>query len=219
VTVRTSQATDKIDIAIREVQRRVPFIKKTAEAEVGSHYKYKYAPHEDVWEAVKDACQELGVTVVQGGREGANGTQWLVTRATCGSEYIEHDIRIEASKAGSQAMGAAWSYARRIGLLSLFGIVATGDDVDGVEAKGGRVAEPRQTKAARPAGRPKDVHLAVEQAREKLRRAETLADVQSVADSLNYVEEGTGATRTWVPKDVSATLRDEIAAKRKEFGG
>lgn len=217
--MRTSDQTDKLDVAVLEIQRRHPFVKKTAEAEVGSHYKYKYAPHDDVWGQIRGSCHELGIVVKQGGREGANGTQWLDTLVSCAGQWVSHSIRIEATKAGSQAMGAAWAYARRIGLLSVFGIVATGDDVDGVEAKAGKVAEPRQDKKARPAAYPKDPHKSAEEARDKLRRAETLTDVQSVANSLNYVDEATGATRTWVPKELSATLRDEIAAKKRELGG
>lgn len=215
--MRTSAQTDIIDAAVFEIQHRHPTVKKEKEAEVGSHYKYKYATHEQVADLIRETCKELGVLVIQGGREGTGGTQWLVTRISKEGQFIEHDIRLEVAKAGSQAMGAAWSYNRRLGLLSVFGIVPIGDDTDGVVATSGKVAEPRQTKAARPASYPKDPHKALEEARAKLRIAETIADVDTVAKSLNYFDEAKGVERTWVPKELGQAIRDEIQAKKREL--
>jgi hypothetical protein len=216
--MRTSANTDLIDAAIFEIQHRHPTITKAKEAEVGSHYKYKYATHEQVADEIRASCKELGIVIYQGGREGANGTQWLVTRVSCKGQFVEHDIRLEVAKAGSQAMGAAWSYNRRLGLMSVFGIVPIGEDTDAVDqGKTGKVAEPRQTKAARPASYPKDPHRALEEAREKLRVAETLADVESVAKSLNYFDDVKQAERTWVPKEFGQAIRDEIQSKKREL--
>jgi hypothetical protein len=216
--MRFSSSTDLIDAAILEIQHRHPTITKEKEAEVGTHYKYKYATHEQVAEEIRASCKELGVVVYQGGREGANGTQWLVTRVSCNGQFVEHDIRLEVAKAGSQAMGAAWSYNRRLGLMSAFNMIPIGEDTDAVEqGKTGKVAEPRQTRASRPVSYPKDPHKALEDARAKLRIAETLADVEVVAKSLNYFDDVKQAERTWVPKEFGQAIRDEIQSKKREL--
>jgi len=216
LTMRTSTNTEFIDAAIFEIQHRHPTITKEKEAEVGSHYKYKYATHEQVADAIRASCKELGIVVYQGGREGANGTQWLVTRVSCKGQFVEHDIRLEVAKAGSQAMGAAWSYNRRLGLMSAFGIVPIGEDTDAVEhGKTGKVAEPRQTKAARPGSYPKDPHKALEDARAKLAVAQTPADVDAIGKSLNYFDEEKQIERTWVPKEFVSAIRAEVAEKKR----
>lgn len=209
--MRTSEKTDKISTAIQAVQQAVPFVEKTKEADQGS-YKVKYAPHELVWDRLKGACKENGLVVFQGGREGAGGSTWLVTRITHAEtgQYVEADTPVVSAKAGMQGLGAVWSYGRRIGLLAILGIVPKGEDTDAADDHAGRSAKPpRVERAARPAGVPPDAAAIVERVLKDLPGLTTKAAIDEAAKELKGI----------VPPELNQRVRESFAAARERLSG
>lgn len=217
--MRFSEHRGEIARAIMAVQDAVPTVKKTKLVEAGQ-YTYKYVPHELAWAGpiandnagdneqpttLQKTCKRLNLSISQGGREGAGGTQWLVTSITHveSGQWLESDVRVESAKAGFQAMGAAWSYARRIALLAALGIVAEADDTDAQNELTGRAAKPRQTPAARPPGVTDD-RQAAEAALIDLPKLTTKAQIDELGESL----------KGKVPKDMTDRVRKAFAEAR-----
>jgi hypothetical protein len=210
--VRHSETIAKISAAILAVQVAVPKVTKTKEVGIDgarAQYKFKYPPHEEVWDAVRGKLAEHGIVVIQGGVEGHAGTQWLETMLVHGSgEWIAGVIRVENAQAGMQKLGAAWSYARRIGLLALLGVVPEGEDTDAAHEMQGREAKmPRVSKAARPAGVEQD---------DRGKTEEVLAQLDALT-TLVQVDEASKELRGLVPKDLEQAVRDRFRAARQRI--
>lgn len=158
--MRHSEKTDLIDTAIEAIQHLVPFADKTTEVKMeGRAYeiKFKYPPHEEVWELVKGHCKDHRILVTYSAREGDGGARWMVTRLTHvpSGQWKDTEIPLEQAKPGIQNLGASLTYCRRQGLLCAFGIVAKGEDKDAVDEMAGREAKPtRMAKEARSAATP-----------------------------------------------------------------
>ena len=209
--MRHSEKTDQLDAAILEVQRAVPTVKKTADGAEYQGKRTKYAPHEQVWELAREELWKHALNVTQGGREGGGGTQWLVTRVVhiTSGQWSEHDIRVESAQAGMQKLGAAWSYARRIGLLSALGIVPEGDDTDAAHEMQGRAAKPpRVERAARPAGSPEDAERVAEEVLRDLPVLPTRVGIEEAAARINEV-------RAALTKPTNERLRAAFKAARE----
>jgi hypothetical protein len=197
--MRTSTDIDKISTAIAAIQAAVPFVDKAATADQGS-YTVKYAPHDLVWEKVRGHCAENNVAVIQVGREGAGASKWLVTRLvhTPSGQWIEGDVPVESAKAGMQGLGAVWSYARRIGLLAILGVVPKGEDSDAGDDHAGRSAKPpRVERSARPAGVPEDALALVEK---------VLADLPRLTTE-TQIDEASRVVTGIVPKEMTGRVR------------
>lgn len=191
--MRTSTEIDKIATAALAIQTACPFVDKTASALIqgqSSGYDYKYAPHDMVWGVIHSHCAANGVFVSQGGDRGEANSKWLVTRIVhaASGQWIETDVPLETAKAGMQALGAVWSYARRIGLLGIFGIVAKGEDSDAGDDHGpGRGAKPpRIEPSARPVG-VNDAVATVERVLQDLPRLNTLADIDEASKIVKHI--------------------------------
>jgi hypothetical protein len=152
--------------AIAQVQAELPTVRKDASVRIegqGSRTEH-FARHEDIWTALQPIASKHGLSVVQDGEAGTNGSQWLVTRITWHGngeqqeEWKEGRVLVASPRPGFRDFGAYWSYVRRIALLASFGIVASGEDPDQGEAD--RTIKdakpPRADKAARPQGAPLD---------------------------------------------------------------
>lgn len=202
--MRHSEQFSNISKAIAKVQRKVRTVEKTKGVDAGQ-IKYKYAPLDEVWLLVLPELEANELTVIQGGREGAGGTQWLTTLISHSSgEWIEGDNRVESSRAGMQGLSAAWSYSRRIALLGMLGIVPAGEDTDSADEMKGRAAKPpRQTAAARPVGVTDDRQL-VEQ---------TLLELDNYTTE-KQVDEAAQAIRDVIPADMVKRVRERFGATR-----
>lgn len=207
--MRTSAEIDKIATAIAAVQQACPFVDKTNEADIGKDFKYKFAPHDLVAAKLYPLCTQHGIAIMQGGREGAGASHWLVTRLVhnASGQWVEGDVKVEPGKSGMTALGAVWSYARRIGLMGLLGVVAKGEDSDAGDDHAGRTAAPRVSKAARPAGTSPDSAKGWEDA------LVALGDLRTM-DAVDELSGETKAKYGLPPKDMHGRVQKGFADAR-----
>lgn len=216
--MQTSEKTGHVQRAIRRVQAALPLIAKTARVQIDARVE-KHAPHDEIWERLQPICHEHGLTVTQAGKAGANGSQWVTTRITWtnddGTEeqWIEGDMLVASPRPGFRDFGAFWSYARRISLLGIFGIVAGGDEPDQHEADKIREAKPpRADKAARPAGAPRDATAEAERVLKELAELPPNA----TADQVNALSKQLSGL-TFGP-ELADRIASRFSAKRKALG-
>jgi hypothetical protein len=158
--MRTSTRTKNVMAAIRQVQASMPLVEKSETVKIeggGSSRVEKFAPLDEIWKRLQPLCNSHGLTVVQLPGIGATGGGIITTRIewtdeSSESEFIEGDIPVSPPKPGFRDFGAFYSYARRIALLSSFGIVPCGEDPDHheVEQQIKNTAPPRANRGARP---------------------------------------------------------------------
>lgn len=113
--------------ALAAAQGEFPEIKRTKSA-----HKNKYAPYEDIVDAVRPVLSKHGLMfthVMEGGR--------LVTRLIHleTEQAIASDVEITTSSADAQQFGSVLTYMKRYLLTGLLGI-ATEEDDDGNRARG-----------------------------------------------------------------------------------
>jgi hypothetical protein len=216
--MQTSEKTGRVQRAIRRVQTALPLIAKTVKVQIDARVE-KHAPHDEIWEQLQPLCDEHGLTVTQGGKPGPNGSQWITTRITWtnddGTEeqWIEGEMLVASPRPGFRDFGAFWSYARRISLLALFGIVAGGDEPDQHEAEKMREARPpRADRAARPAGAPRDGAAEAERVLKELSELPPNA----TADQVNALSRQLNGL-TFKP-ELTDRISAQFAAKRKALG-
>lgn len=137
-------------------------------------FKSKYADLASAWRAVSKALADNGLAVSS---EVVPEGEWIVctTRLWHSSgEFLDGRWMCKTSKLDSQGVGAVTTYARRMGLFCLLGIVADDDDDGNESARQARETrnqdplpplpqEPRRAPApaaARPAPPPKEAPMA-----------------------------------------------------------
>lgn len=111
--------------AMLAVQKAIKPALKGAE---NPFYHSKYATLESVWDACREALQDNGISVIQGG-EVVDGKPCMKTILLHESgESIESVYLMAPTKDDPQAMGSAITYMRRYSLASMVGVVTTDDD-------------------------------------------------------------------------------------------
>lgn len=220
--MRTSVNTSHVMASIRAVQAKLPLIEKSGTVEIsggGSSRVEKFAPLDEIWRRLQPICNEHWLTVVQFPGVGQNGGGLITTRIewTNGkeSEFVEGDIPVSPPKPGFRDFGAFYSYARRIALLSCFGIVPCGEDPDQHEAEQQikNTSPPRANRAARPAN-VKDPEAEAERILVEL-RALPPGSSKAMVDELS--KEMGGVAKS-IGRDTHDRVRAAFAEKRKELG-
>jgi hypothetical protein len=219
--MRTSAKTSRIMASIRAIQASMPLIEKSSTVEIsggGSSRVEKFAPLDEIWRRLQPLCNTNGLTVVQLPGIGPNGGGIITTRIewTNGddSEFIEGDIPVSPPKPGFRDFGAFYSYARRIALLSSFGIVPCGEDPDQHEAEQIKnTSPPRANRAARPAN-VKDPEAEAERILAEL-SALPPGSSKAMVDELS---KEIGAITKSIGRDTYDRVRSAFADKRKELG-
>ena len=136
--MKTSDTLTKIAPALLAAQKSVGNAKKQA---TNPHYKSKYANLESVIEAVKDALNDNGITIIQTVGDTIGGTTRVNTRLLHESgEFIEDTACAPIAKQDAQGVGSAVTYLRRYSLAAICSI--TQEDDDGESTK-----EPQISKA------------------------------------------------------------------------
>lgn len=199
--MNTSEKTSDIMAAIAHVQMKLPLVAKDGEVKMdGRDARVEhFASHEAIWQKLQPLLFERNLCVTQSGKQGPNGSQWLTTRVSMyglddGScEWIEGEMLVASPRPGFRDFGAFWSYARRISLLAIFGIVASGEDPDQREVtqEMKEAKPPRADRGARPAGSNKDPEALAAQAikdLDALPAGSTAAQVTSISQSLSGVK-------------------------------
>lgn len=220
-TMQTSEKVDRVMAAIAAVRAEVPFVGKSATVEIdgrsGSR-KEKFAPFEEIAEAIKGPCERAGICWTQHGDEGHGGSQWLVTRIDhpASGQWIAGKWRIESARAGFREVGAAASYFRRIALLAAFGIVAKGEDPEHTleHARDAKPSKDRVTRGARPVNAPDDIGSRIERAIEDMATAKTLSRLEEIGKTLRDEHGATLVPRSEAPR-VKAAF-DEAARRIRE---
>jgi hypothetical protein len=123
--MNTSEHINEIAAALAKAQSK---IKTAIKDSTNPHFRSKYADLASVREACADALSTNDIAVVQAhGFDGAHVT--LTTRLVHKSgQWLESVYLIKPTKEDPQGYASATTYARRISLSSMVGVVADEDD-------------------------------------------------------------------------------------------
>jgi hypothetical protein len=123
--MNTSEQINEIAAALAKAQSK---IKTAVKDSTNPHFRSKYADLASVREACADALSANDIAVVQAhGFDGAHVT--LTTRLVHKSgQWLESVYLIKPTKEDPQGYASATTYARRISLSSMVGVVADEDD-------------------------------------------------------------------------------------------
>lgn len=124
--------------ALSAFQVRCPQIKKTAVAAIGDKFSFSYAPLEDIMPQIRPLMGDLGLSASwrQSKPSGPNMVA-VVCRITHRDGHYEESpypteipFRTDGRLSGGQVVSAANSFARRLSLCFMLGIVPEGEDID-----------------------------------------------------------------------------------------
>jgi len=143
--IHLSSTTDikHIATAMLAVQAKVSGVARDAKADAGRR-QYKYATLEAVIDAVRPACVEAGIILLQAPHLDAPGgvvsVETVLVHAASG-EYMSCTSACSVNAGDAQAIGSAQTYMRRYGLMSLLGLAP--EDDDGQAARGAPTGQPQ----------------------------------------------------------------------------
>jgi hypothetical protein len=120
------RTSDKIDLLATALAKAQSEMKNAVFNKVNPHFKSKYADLGSIRDAVIPALTKNGIAVAQGTTFLSN--QWCVVTSLIHSsgQYISSDYPFALDK--PQAMGSAYTYARRYSLAAICGIASEEDD-------------------------------------------------------------------------------------------
>jgi len=127
--------TDKIDQLATALASAQAELNPAIKDQPNSHLRSKYADLSSCWAAIRECLPRHGLSVVQGGVV-IDGREFLETQLVHASgQWIAGltPIVVGDMKGISvmQAVGSAWTYARRYGLAAITGLTADDDDGHG----------------------------------------------------------------------------------------
>jgi hypothetical protein len=133
--------------AIVEFQRRCPPIRKTATATIGERFSFTYAPLDNTMSIIRPILNDLGLTPSwrQAKPSGPNMVAVLCKiqhdggHAEVSDEPTQIPYRTDGRLSGGQVVSAATSFAERLSLMMMLGIVPEGEDID-VESEEAQLA-------------------------------------------------------------------------------
>jgi hypothetical protein len=143
--MRQSEQVNEIAAALAVAQGK---IKSALKGNLNPHFKSKYADLAAVKEACGDALSANGIAVVQA--HGFEGDRFILTTRLIhkSGQWLESQYLIKPVKDDPQGYASATTYARRISLSSMVGVVADEDD-DGNAASQRGSYEPPARQAPR----------------------------------------------------------------------
>jgi len=99
-----------------------------------SAFKYKYAPIEVCWDAVRENLASNGLAVIQFPLNNGSmiGVKTKIIHSS--GEFIESEYFVESLKKDIQSLGGIYSYCRRYAFCMALGITPHGEDFDGKDA-------------------------------------------------------------------------------------
>ena len=128
--VMGKQAENDYNIAMAELQPKIPQIERTRKAD-----KSKYAPYEEIDRILRPLYTEAGFSISFNSRIEGDKMLYTATVSHKGGHSKTADIVLPADTSGSknaiQAMGSTTSYAKRYLLSMLFNVVTANEDNDG----------------------------------------------------------------------------------------
>lgn len=182
--MNTSEQINEIAAALAKAQGK---IKTALKDSTNPHFRSKYADLASVREACADALTSNDIAVVQAhGFDGSNVT--LTTRLVHKSgQWLESVYLIKPTKEDPQGYASATTYARRISLSSMVGVVADEDD-------DGNAASAPRTSYSKPAPIP------------DANRAKANQFVNDAIDAIKLLTDEDGLT-AWLEKHQSQLAR------------
>jgi hypothetical protein len=137
--MRQSEQVNEIAAALAVAQGK---IKSALKGNVNPHFKSKYADLAAVKEACGDALSANGIAVVQA--HGFEGERFILTTRLIhkSGQWLESQYLIKPVKDDPQGYASATTYARRISLSSMVGVVADEDDDGNAASQRGNYEPP-----------------------------------------------------------------------------
>lgn len=131
--MKHSETIGKLAEALSKAQAKLRGAEKDGR---NPHFKSDFATLESVWNSVRDALSENGLSVVQPLGMNADGNPTLTTMLMHSSgEWISGERALHASRIDPQSIGSALSYARRYDLCAMVGQTQSDDDSEAAMAR------------------------------------------------------------------------------------
>jgi len=151
--MRRSDTIAELSKALTKFQKSAPKIVKDKTAKVptkaGSEYSYKYADLSTIWDAVRGALADNGLSVAQSPTT-LQGDEALTTIIMHESgEWLEETMKLKIVQDSPQGQGSAITYARRYMMCAMLGIVADTDTDAGDHKPATTMQKARITQAAK----------------------------------------------------------------------
>lgn len=213
--MRQSETIDALATALAKAQGT---IKSAMKDSVNPHFKSKYADLASVREACAEALSKNEIAVIQAHDMDDAGNFYLATRLVHKTgQWVEARYPIKPVKEDPQGFASATTYARRISLASMVGVVA--DDDDGNAASEGKPHERHEAPArpqvvhAKPAEKQKTTGSYTDGCLEHLKKIKTSKELNI------WLDDQVGAMRKLEELDLrnSERLADAIAMKMDSF--
>jgi hypothetical protein len=172
--MRTSEQINEIAGALAKAQAGV---KSALKDSVNPHFKSKYADLSAVKDAIGDCLSKNDIAVVQAHDILESGAVVLKTRLMHKSgQWLEGQYLVRPVKEDPQGYASATTYARRISLAAMVGVVADEDDDGNAASQRGNYEPP-----ARPAPKAEDKTAAAKSyVDEAIKAIGTLTDAASL---------------------------------------
>jgi hypothetical protein len=131
--MRSSESIDKLAEALCAAQGEMGGAVKGS---ANPFFKSSYADLTSVIKAIKEPCQNNGLSYVQLPHR-SDSSIGVVTRLMhVSGQWLENEFTLPMVKSDPQAAGSAITYARRYALQALFGIPAVDDDGESAMIRG-----------------------------------------------------------------------------------
>lgn len=142
--MKTSDTQKELVAALLAARKSFPTIQKTKTGQSGNRH-FKYAPLDDVFDAVMPALFANGLLLTQ-----STDGDVLVTRLDhISGEWRESRMPINAQHANMQSYGIELTYRRRYAIQPMLGIITEEDtDGEGGRKRNGGIDHTQQTTAA-----------------------------------------------------------------------
>lgn len=125
--MKHSPEINEIAPALVAAQKEFPSINKSKHVSAGAR-SYKYAPLDEILEAVTPALNSQNIAVIQGHDADYDGLVITTTLLHKSGQWINSSLRMTPKAHDPQSMGSAITYGRRYDLLAILGICPDEDD-------------------------------------------------------------------------------------------
>jgi hypothetical protein len=120
-----SDQINELGMALAKAQGQIEGAKKDS---ANPFFKSKYADLSSVWDAIRKALSDNGLSVIQSPEDAENGITVESMILHSSGQWIKSRYTMPVSKLDAQAVGSAITYARRYALAAMIGVAPEDDD-------------------------------------------------------------------------------------------